>query len=327
MPANLTPDYLRAEEDYKKAGSAEERLEALKRMMANLPKHKGTEKLQADLKRRMAALRDEIQKGDKKKGFGVKVEREGAGQVALAGTANAGKSQLAAVLTQAFVEVAPYPYTTRTPQPLMMPFEDIQIQLVDLPPLSRQHMEFWVPNIIRTADLVLLVADLGSAAVVEETHEVMQILADAKIKLVPHRPLPDHWAGVAEKRALLVGHKSDLPDATPHWRALREAFALQFPLHAVSSRTGENIAQLKDTLFQTLDVVRVYSKKPGEEAELARPYILPQGSTVVDFARAVHRDFADKLKFARLWGHGKFAGQRVMRDYILQDRDIIELHI
>ncbi len=326
MPANLTPDYLRAEEDYKKAGSAADRLEALKRMMAALPKHKGTEKMQADLKRRMASLREEIQKGDKKKGFGVKVEREGAGQVALVGPANAGKSQLAAVLSQTSVEVAPYPYTTRHPQPVMMPFEDIQIQLVDLPPVSRQHMEFWVPNIIRTADLVLLVCDLGSAAVVAETQEVIQILSDAKMKLVAQRPLPDHWAGVAEKRAVLIGHKSDLPEAAARWRGLRGSFGNQYPALAVSSTSGENMQALKSALFSALEIVRVYSKKPGAEVEHERPYLLPHGSTVVEFARAVHRDFADKLKFARLWGHGKFEGQRVMRDYILQDRDVIELH-
>jgi small GTP-binding protein len=326
MPANLTPDYMRAEAEYKRATTDAERLDALKNMMATLPKHKGTEKLQADLKRRMAALREEIQKGDKKRGFGIKVDREGVGQVVLVGAPNCGKSQLAAQLSHTEVEVASYPFTTRFPHPVMMPYEDIQIQLVDLPPVSHQHMEFWVANIIRTADLLLLVCDLASEAVIEETQEVIQILIDAKMKLVAHRPMPDHWAGVAEKRVVLAGNKSDLPGALQRWRSLREVYGNQFPMLAVSGTSGDNLSQLALALFGALEVVRVYSKRPGEEPDHFKPYILPLGSSVVDFAQAVHRDFAEKLKFARLWGHGKFAGQRVMRDYLLQDRDIIELH-
>ncbi|MBN2357758.1 50S ribosome-binding GTPase [candidate division KSB1 bacterium] len=327
MPANLTPDYLRAEEDFKRARTPQDQLEALKKMMATLPKHKGTEKLQGDIKRRMSAVREEIQKGDRKKGFGIKVDPEGAGQVALAGAPNSGKSQLVAALTQTRLEVAPYPFTTRAPHPAMMMYEDIQIQLVDLPPISRQHMEFWVPNIIRTCDLVLIVFDLSNPDILDEIEETMNLLSESKLKLVAYRPETDSWASVIEKRILLAGNKSDLPEAQENWGVVRELYAEKFPTLAVSALTGDNLQNLRFALFASLDVVRVYSKRPGQEADMQQPYIMPKGGTVVDFAREVHRDFAEKLKFARLWGHGKFEGQRVNRDYVLQDRDVIELHV
>ncbi len=327
MPANLTPDYLRAEEEFKKARTPQEQLEALKKMMATLPKHKGTEKLQADIKRRMAAVREEMQRGDKKKGFGIKVDPEGAGQVTLAGPPNCGKSQLVAALTGTHVEVAPYPFTTRAPHPAMMPFEDIQIQLVDLPPISRQHMEFWVPNIIRTSDLALIVFDLSASNVLEKIEEALNLLTEAKLKLVPYKPKTDSWASVIEKRALLVGNKSDLPEAKDNWSVVHELYATKYPTIAVSALTGENLPNLRFALFASLEVVRIYSKRPGQEADMSQPFVMPKGSTLLDFAREVHRDFAEKLKFARLWGHGKFEGQRINRDYVLQDRDVIELHV
>jgi len=326
MPANLTPDYLHAEEAFKKAHSPHEQLEALKAMMAALPKHKGTEKMQADLKRRMAALREDMQKSDKKKGFGIKVDPEGAGQVTLVGPPNSGKSQLVAALTGAHVEVAPYPFTTRAPHPAMMHYEDIQIQLVDLPPVSRQHMEFWVPNIIRTSDLALVVCDLASSMVLPELEETLQLLTEAKLKLVANKPKQDAWASVVEQRVLLAGNKSDLPAARENWLKVRGQYGGKFPAIAISAVNGENLEPLRFAIYQALEILRIYSRPPGREADMTRPFILRRGSTLMEFAREVHRDFADHLKFARLWGHGKFEGQRINRDYLLQDKDVIELH-
>jgi len=327
MPANLTPDYISAEAELRKASTPQERLEALKNMLAAIPKHKGTEKMQADLKRRIAAVRDEAQKASRKKGFSMKVEKEGAGQVALAGPPNSGKSQLVAALTGASVEVAPYPFTTRTPHPAMMPFEDIQIQLVDLPPVCSQHTEFWVPNIIRTSDLVLLVVDLSSVTLLDEIDDTLKVLDEAKIKLVDYQPKEDSWASVAKKRAWTVGAKLDLPGAMENWQVIKDLYFGKFGLSAVSATTGENLELLKTEIFHALEILRVYSKPPGKEADMTRPFILRTNCTALEFANAVHRDFAEHLKFARIWGHGKYEGQRVNRDHILQDKDIIELHI
>jgi len=327
MPANLSPEYYRAEEELRKASSAAERLDALKKMLSAIPKHKGTEKMQGDIKRRIAALREEMQKSGKKKGFSLTVEKEGGGQVTLAGPPNSGKSRLAATLAGAPLEAAPYPFTTRLPQPAMMPFEDIQIQIVDLPPVCSQHTEFWVPNIIRTSDLVLLVIDLSSPEVLDELEDTLAVLKQAKIELVHYMPETDYWASVAEKRGWLVGAKIDLGDAAGNWEVIRELYGGRFGMSAVSSQTGAEIERLRHEIFSALEILRVYSKPPGREADMERPYVLPAGSTVLDFASTVHRDFQENLKFARIWGHGKFEGARVNRDYVLQDKDVIELHI
>src|SRR5262249_60084863 len=128
-----------------------------------LPKHKGTEKLQSDLKQKISRAKDEIEgakSGGKKTGMSHRVQREGAGQVALVGGPNAGKSALLAALTHAHPEVAPYPFTTRVPLPGMMPFEDVQVQLVDTPAITAEHAESFMPNLVRGADGVLFVADV-----------------------------------------------------------------------------------------------------------------------------------------------------------------------
>lgn len=326
MPANLTPNYLHAEEEYRKASTPEERLSALKKMWATLPKHKGTEKLQAEIKRRMATLREEMQKQSKKKGFGIRVERMGAGQVALAGLPNSGKSQLLMSLTHTHTEVAPYPFTTKEPHPAMMTYEDVQIQLVDLPPISKEHMEPWVSTLLRSSDLILLVIDLSSPQVLEETEEILSILEMHKMKLVSNKPKEAFWESIVEKRAYLVGTKLDLPGAEENGLILQDLFQNRFKFSMVSSLSGLGLEKVKEEIFYALEIVRVYSKPPGKNPDLSKPYTLPKGSTVLDFAKAVHRDFVEQLKFARLWSHGKFEGQRIQRNYVLQDKDIIELH-
>ncbi len=327
MPANLTPDYLRAEEKYKKAATLQDRLESLKEMYAALPKHKGTEKMQADLKKRIAALREEVQKGDKKKGFSVKVDPEGAGQIAFAGLPNAGKSKLISALTGTHLESAAYPFTTRLPHPAMMAYEDIQIQMVDLPPLSSQHMEVWLPAILRNADLLALVIDLSSHTLLTDIDEVIRLLLENKLQLVNFRPRENFWASVAEKKAWIVATKSDLPAGRDNWQLLQERMAGQFGISAVSAETGANLERARQDLYQALELIRIYSKPPGKPADLTRPFCLQRGATLLDFATLVHRDFSEHLKFARVWGHGKFDGQRINRQDLLQDKDIIELHL
>ncbi|MBN1559530.1 50S ribosome-binding GTPase [candidate division KSB1 bacterium] len=326
MPANLSPDYFRAEEEYKKAHTPHERLKALKGMFAAIPKHKGTEKMQADLKRRISQVNEELQKSSKKKGFGITVDRAGAGQVCVAGPPNSGKSQLTATLSDTELEVADYPFTTRTPHPAMMKYEDIQIQLVDLPPVCSQHMEHWVPNILRTCDLILLVIDLADPAVLDGLEDTVRMIEDNKMALVPHMPPVDSWASIVEKRGWLVGTKTDLPGATSNWDVIKEIYASRFGMSAVSSTAGDNIERLRYEIYQALDILRVYTKKPGQPADLQQPFVIRQGSTLLDFARMVHKDFAESLKFARVWGHTKYDGMKVNRDYLLQDKDVVELH-
>jgi len=326
MPANLTPAYRDAEKSYREAKSPEEKLAALRRMLTTIPKHKGTDKLQGDIKRRISRLNDHIQTQSKKKGFSVKVEREGIGQVVVVGPPNAGKSQLAATLSGVELGVAPYPYSTQMPVPAMMPYEDVHVQLVDLPPVSSTHTESWLPNIVRTADTALLVVDLASPDLLDETEDCLSTLEEKKIRLVGRDPDQDPWVSVVEKETRLVGTKLDLLDAAETWKIVQDLYGERFEMMAVSGETREGIEELRLEIFGMLRVVRVYSKPPHREPDRTKPFVLPQGSTLMDFARVVHHDFENNLKFARVWGHGKFDGQRATKDYALFDGDVIELH-
>ncbi len=327
MPTNLTPEYRRAEQELKEARSPEEKVAALKLMLSTIPKHKGTEKLQADIKRRLAKLRSAAEQHEKRRGFSIHVEREGVGQVAVVGPPNTGKSRLVAALTGVELDVASYPFTTQRPHPAMMPYEDVQVQLVDLPPVSSVHTESWIPGIVRNADLSLVVVDLAADEALEQADETLGILEGSKVRLVGHRVVADGSARVAERQALLVGNKLDAAGAAGTAEALAELFEGKLPLWPVSAERGGGVEELRAEIFGLLKLVRVYSKPPHHEPEMDKPYVLPAGSTLCDFASRVHRDFADKLKFARVWGHGKFDGQRVNKDHVLGDRDVVELHI
>ena len=327
MPANLTPEYRAAEQQLMQAKTPAEKLEALRLMLSRMPKHKGTDKLQADIKRRIARLNNEIQSQAKHKGFAIHVEKEGAAQVVVIGPPNSGKSQLVSALTGVALEVAPYAFTTLRPAPAMMPYEDVQIQLVDLPAISAVHTESGVFGIIRSADAALLVVDLASPQLLEQIEEVLNMIERYKLQAVRDPAAADPSASIALKQCRLIGTKLDLPGAGDNVEALQAFYGARFGFTAVSGETGENVRQLRETIFRMLRLVRVYSKPPHEAADLKKPFVLREGSTLRDFANIVHHDFAERLKFARVWGHGKFEGQRINREYILRDRDVIELHL
>jgi ribosome-interacting GTPase 1 len=326
MATNLSPEYREAEQKLKQARTAEEKVAALRLMLSRIPKHKGTEKLQADIKRRLSKLRAEAQQQERKRGFSIHVEREGAGQVAVLGPPNAGKSSLVARLTGVQLEVADYPFTTQRPHPAMMSYEDVQVQLVDLPPVSPVHTESWVPGIARNADLALVVFDASAPDALEQIEETTRLLEASKLRLVGHRVPADGSASVVSRHALFVGTRADLAGADACLETLREIYEGRLDINAVSAVTGRGIDEVKQKIFEALHVVRVYSKPPHHEPELERPFVLPAGTTLLEFAGHVHRDFLENLKFARVWGAGKFDGQRVNKDYEVQDRDVIELH-
>jgi ribosome-interacting GTPase 1 len=330
MPANLTPEYLEAEKRFKQASTTAEKIEALEEMLAVIPKHKGTEKLQADLKTRLSKLRGELERQRKSGGrhdpFSV-VEREGAGQVVLLGAPNTGKSSLLAALTNAIPEIAEYPYTTRVPQPGMMPYENIKIQLVDMPAMSE---EFWEPRysgIIRNGDAVLLLADLSSPDMLDEVEIVLSLLEKSKIKLSANDTEGRIPGQIAVKRNLLLGTKADRDEGLESFKILQELYGSQYSVLSISTKTGENLPELKTRLYRLLGILRIYSKPPSKKADLNDPFILKTGSTVLDAARHIHKDFAERLKFARIWGSERFEGQMVHRDHVLQDGDIVEFHV
>jgi ribosome-interacting GTPase 1 len=329
MPANLPPQYFAAEKRWREATTIEDQIGALREMLSIMPKHKGTDKLQADLKRRIAKLHREAKEQHKKGGHRVQlgyVPKEGAGQVAVIGPPNVGKSALVRAMTHAHPDVAPYPFTTQKPGPAMMPYEDIQIQLVDTPPLSDTYLVPWLPNLIRLADLALLVVDLGCDPV-GQAQMVIDQMRKTSTHLDARGGESDGQVPIVLVKTMIVGNKSDLPQAAENFQRLQEKLSHDFQMVAISAGKLEGLEGFKIKVFEALEIIRVYTKEPGKKPDLEQPYVLKRGSTVVDVAAAVHRDFAKTLKHARIWGSAKYGGQNVQRDHQVEDGDIIELHI
>lgn len=327
MPANLPPEYFEAEKKLRLAKTPEEKIAVLQEMLAIMPKHKGTEKLQGELKAKISKLRKEAQKRRvKRKGYGFHIPKEGAAQVVLAGPPNGGKSQIVAQLTKANPEVAPYPFTTRKPVVGMTLFEDVYLQLVDLPPITEEFTEPWVMDLVRRADLVLLVIDLGQDDVLDQVETVVNRLERSKIRLA-FGPMEEE-DGYSYKKVLLVSNKIDLPRAEERLEILRDLYGQGGSVVPISAREGVGLEELKREIFLALDIIRVYTKAPGKPVDRSEPVILPRGSTVIDAALSIHKDFAEKLKYARLWSpDNRFNGQRVERAYVLEDGDVVEFKI
>jgi small GTP-binding protein len=325
VPANLPPQYHEAEENFRLAKTIPEKLAALEEMLAIMPKHKGTDHLRAKLRARMAKLSEVSEKKSATKRASTVIPREGAAQVAVVGLPNSGKSQLVATVTNASPPVADYPFTTHSAMPGMMEFEDIKIQLIDTPPLAPQAVDFWVPPLLRRADALLIMVDLADAPQ-EQVEAIVKQLTDMRIT-VGGGARDDTESVSWHKKALIVGNKLDLDNARNNYTALNNKYGKQLPVIAVSAKQGNGLEELKLKLYKLLDVIRVYTKAPGKKPVFTDPVVLPRGSTLEDAAAGVHRDFRKRLKYARLWGSGKHDGIMVKRDHIMQDGDIIELHL
>ena len=330
MPANLTQQYLKAEEEYRRASSPEEELACLQVMMKEIPKHKGTDHLQADLKAKMAKLRREIaaEKSAGKKSRGLRIPRQGAGTAILLGAPNTGKSQLVASLTRATPEVAPYPFTTTVPMPAMMPWEDVAVQLIDTPPVTADYMDAHMQGLVRAADLALLLVDLESDSGIEQCQEVLDRLSQTKTRLAARSRLDEEDVGLSYTQTFLVPNKIDTAGAAERLELLHELLPLDFPEHVISAKHGTGLESLREAIYRSLDVVRVYSKLPSaKEPDRDRPFTLRRGSQLLEMAGMVHKDFLKALKFARVWGSAVHDGTQVKGDYVLHDRDIVELHV
>jgi len=325
MPANLTPQYLSAEQRYKAAHAPEEKLAALQEMLALLPKHKGTEKIRVTLTKRLSKLNDQAQQAQKKKGKTNPydhVERQGAGQIALVGLPNSGKSTLVGALTQAQVEVADYPFSTLKPAVGMVDVGGVHVQLIDLPPLAEDYTERFVYNLIRNADRLCVLLDLSHDDPETTWLETLALLEAARLRLVGRATTEGFGPGTGVCKALILGTKADLAEATT-LDSFENCFVEDYAYLTVDVHGP--LDALKESLFDVLDLIRVYSKEPGKAAD-ASPLTLKQGSTPLALAEAIHRELAAKLKYACLWRESAFDGQRVPRDHVLQDGDVVELH-
>ncbi len=329
MPTNLPPEYFKIEKRYGDEQGTDEKIACLEEMMSVIPKHKGTDKLRADLRKRISKLKsaDHSKKGATRKESAFNISKEGAGQVVVVGPANVGKSCLVSALTNASPEISNAPHSTWKPTPGMMPFKDIQIQLIDTPPLSHEYMEIGLLDLIRRSDLVLLMVDLQSDPF-QQLDEMVKLLHDNRI--IPLR-LKEQF--LEEKRNItfipfhILANKNDDETSDEHVNIFCELLEDDWPLLSISATSGRNLNQLKSILFLRLNIIRVYSKTPGRLADMKAPFVLKKGDTVEKFAAKVHKDFVDKLKIAKIWGKDVYDGQMVQRDHILHDGDIVEIRI
>jgi ribosome-interacting GTPase 1 len=327
MPANLPPEYYEAEVKYKQAVTPQEKVAALEALISTIPKHKGTDKIRADLRRRLSKLRVESSKKTKSgRGDLYTVEKQGAAQIALVGFPNSGKSSILASVTNAHPVIADYPLSTVLPTSGMMPFEDIQFQLVDLPPIANESTDGWVSGILRISNMLILVVDLADDADIQ-AELILDQLSEWKIPVVKKEEKGEEKEIILPKPVIIAANKYDLPEAGNKLNELIQWYDADYPIIAISAKYKRGIDILKKSVFLNSRIIRVYSKEPGKEPDTKTPFTLPCGSNVIELAEIIHKDFLRNLKYACIWGSAKFEGQRVHKDYVLHDRDIVEYHL
>jgi ribosome-interacting GTPase 1 len=321
VPANLGPQFKAAEEQYRQAATDEDKLVALEVMLSVIPKHKGTEKMQGDIKRRIAKIKEKlrsVKKGPRRKEQ-HRIEKEGAGQVVMVGPPNSGKSHLLKSMTRAKPEVAEYPFTTRVPMPGMARWENVQIQLVDMPPLAEEVIQPWYWSLLRTSDGILLVFDLSDDDLLEHAQATISYLESNNI-FIDNTGEKD----LIQKRVMCAANKVDAPASQVRLELLMDFTENRYETISCSAVTGEGLEMLKSRIFYgLLRKIRVYTHAPGKKPDFRHPFVLDEGTSVIEAAEEIHKEIAKNLKYARVWGKNVFDGQMVPREHVLHDGDIV----
>jgi len=391
MPANLPPDARKKWAEVEETHIPRERLQKMEEFLSLVPKHKGTAKTCAQVKKQMSALRKEIEEKKKKKkaskgGPKTFIEKEGAAQVALISMTKAGRSSLLSSLTRAKVEISTNLYATRNPIPGIMTYQDLQIQIIEAPALMEGAADgkAWglqTLGIARNADGLIIVVDLAQDPVkqlsiildelsraristikptskveIERKYmgiglriivfgrlvnctfkEVEELLkgynvTDAIVKISGDATLSDIEEAIFEimvyRPTVIIANKIDLQGAEGNLKLLQAYLGNRLPIVPVSALTGTGLDKIGENLFNTLEIIRIYTKEPNEREYSKKPFILRKGSTIYNLAKSIHSDFKDDFYFARVWSERLvFSPQKVGSTFKLQDGDVVEIHL
>ena len=390
MPTNLPAEAKRKWAEVSATKNPKEKLQLMQEFLSLVPKHKGTAKLCAQVKKQMATLRREIEeKKQRKAGKGGPkffIEKEGAAQIAIIGLTNVGKSSLLRAVTNAKVEVSPNPYTTREPIPGVLNYHDIQFQIVEAPALMEGSADgrAWGLQslaLARNADGLILMVDLSQEPVgqlslilsemekarisvnkpkarveiekkfmgaglriilignltdctIKDVEELLRSykVTDAIVKIYGEATLDNVEDAIFEstvyKPTIIVANKIEAENAEKNLKQLEAYIGGKLPILPVSCKNGLNTEIIGEILFKTLDIIRVYTKEPGEREFSKKPFTLKRGSTVYDLAKNIHSDFSKNFSFAKVWSKRLiFSPQKVGAGFILEDGDIVEIHM
>lgn len=290
MPINAGPEYFVAEKKFSEAKTKEQKVAALEEMIRVLPKHKGTDHMLAQLRKRLARLRDELEsvsRSSSRAGFSLR--KEGAAQVCIIGPTQSGKSTLLNSLTNARVKVGDHAFTTKKPNVGMMFYGDVPIQIVEIPSsFEPEHL-----STVRTCDLVIVLFD-ATRDVTKQEEDVRRILGEKAINV----------------QSILVRNKR---------------FVERSKYINVSAKDGFGLDALKDLVWSRLGLIRVYTKSPNGKKQLPAVAMRPE-STVKELTERIHKDFLKSFKFARIFNGTRFSGMKVGLDYVLKDMDVVEIH-
>ena len=327
MPANLTPQYKEAEQRYRQARTLPAKVAALQEMMAVIPKHKGTDHMRADLRARMSRHMEELEKPKSTSGGPqpFSIRKEGAGQVLIIGLPNAGKSEILNALTRAPAKVGDYPFTTQIPMVGMLPFENVLFQLVDTPALNALDVQTRLFGLLRNTDLLLVTVNLEGDPL-KEMDLINGLLHQWGYSLLEEGEAIDPEGSMIQKLSIILGNKADVDGAEEKFQKLERVYGRKFTVIKLSCLDGTGLDDVGCQAFMYLNKVRVYTKSPSGQPDFNTPIVIAKGSTTSDVAQRLHKEWREKLKYALLWGSAKFDGQRVGRDYVLADGDVIELH-
>ncbi|MFP3984640.1 MAG: OBG GTPase family GTP-binding protein [Candidatus Bathyarchaeia archaeon] len=390
MPTNLPAEAKKKWDEASAARNPKEKLQLLQEFLSLVPKHKGTEKLRAQIKTKMATLRRGIEEEKRRKtgarGSRFFIEKEGAAQIVILGQTKVGRSSLLASLTNAKVEISDYPFTTLEPVPGMLPFEDIQFQIVEAPAIIKGASEgkTWGQQTLalaRNGDGLILMVDLirnpcrqlsliltelenarilvkkpGARVEIERKHmgvglrifvignlvdctlkDVAKLLksygiSNAIVKIHGNASIEDVEDSVFEsvvfRPAIIVANKYDVKDAAGKLGELSKFVDGLLKIVPTSCHTGFGLQNIGADLFESLEIMRVYTKEPGSKEPSHMPFILKRDCKVEDLAKQIHSDFYKRFSYARVWSQRlAFSPQKVGLSFVLGDKDVVEMHL